>query len=202
MNSGGHAYRPDYVAAGLPEEVFGTLAAMKQGAEIEAKYRLEPGQRDAVVRKLGKPARVLRQRDVYFDVPGRVLRIREENGVTLITRKDAAQVTDDGIKSRHEVEMPIPADSVPILDDLLPWLGHRRLIEVRKERWEYDLEGFIVCVDKIDGLEPPDFVEIESSGGDMDALRAVRDSLGLKPEQAERRSYAWMLSETTAAGPS
>lgn len=175
---------------------------MKQGAEIEAKYRLEPGQRDALERRLGKPARVLNQRDVYFDVPGRVLRIREENGVTLVTRKDASVMTGDGIKSRHEVEMPIPPACVPLLDDLLPWLGHKHLIEVRKERWEYDLEGFIVCLDRIEGLEPPDFAEIESSGGDMDALRALRDELGLRPDQAEPRSYAWMVSETTSVGPS
>lgn len=175
---------------------------MKQGAEIEAKYRLEPGQREAIERKLGKPARVLRQRDMYYEVPGRVLRIREENGVTLVTRKDAASLTEDGIKSRHEVEMPIPADCVPVLDDLLPWLGHRRLVEVRKERREFDVEGFVVCLDRIDGLETPDFVEIESTGGDLDALRRVRDDLGLREDQGERRSYAWMVSEASSISPS
>lgn len=175
---------------------------MKRGAEVEAKYRLAPGQREAIERKLGRPARILTQRDTYYDVPGRVLRIRDENGLILVTRKDAAEVTEDGIKTRHEVEMPISGDCVPILDDLLPWLGHRRLIEVRKERWEYDIEGFVVCLDRIEGLEPPDFVEIESKDGDLAALRRVRDELGLREDQAERRSYAWMVSEATSISPS
>jgi adenylate cyclase class IV len=154
---------------------------MKHGPEVEAKYRLAPGQRAGIVALLGKPARVHRQLDVYFDVPGRVLRVRWE----------------DGIKSRLEVEIPLPAGMAPMLEDLLPWLGHRRLTEVRKERHEYDVEGFTVCLDRVEGLEPPDFVEIESAGGDLDALRALRDRLGLASGQVETRSYARMVSEAT-----
>jgi predicted adenylyl cyclase CyaB len=172
---------------------------MKQGAEIEAKYRLTPGQRTAIEGRLGKPARILRQRDVYFDVPDRVLRLREENGQTFITRKDASTVTPDGIKSRHEVETPFPAEAVPVLEDLLPWLGHRRLIEVCKERHEYDLDGFALCLDRIEGLAPGDFAEIESAGGSLDELRALRDELGLAETQAETRSYARMVAEATHA---
>jgi len=172
---------------------------MKQGAEIEAKYRLTPEQRTVIAGRLGEPARVLRQRDVYFDVPDRVLRLREENGHTFVTRKDASTVTPDGIKSRHEVETPLPADAVPVLEDLLCWLGHRRLIEVRKERHEFDLPGFVLCLDRIEGLSPGDFAEIESAGGSLDELRSLRDRLGLGESQAETRSYARMVAE--ASGP-
>jgi len=168
---------------------------MKQGTEIEAKFRLRPGQREAIVQALGKPARVLRQRDIYFDVPDRVLRIREENGIPHLTRKEAARYTDDGIKSRHEIEQLLPEGATALLEDLLPWLGHRRLTEVSKERHEYDVEGFSVCLDRIEGLDQPDFVEIESAGGDLDALRALRDRLGLAPEQSEPKSYARLVSE-------
>jgi len=175
---------------------------MKDGPEIEAKYRLRPGQRGAIAATLGHPARVHRQLDVYFDVPGRVLRVRWEDGKALLTRKDAASTSEDGIKSRHEVEVPLPGGAAPILEDLLPWLGHRRLTEVRKERHEYDLDGFVVCLDRIEGLDPPDFVEIESAGGGLDALRALRDRLGLAPDQCETRSYARLVAEAGGAAQS
>ncbi len=168
---------------------------MKHGPEVEAKYRLLPGQRAAIATQLGRPARILRQLDVYFDVPGRVLRVRWEDGKALLTRKDASTVSEDGIKSRHEVEIPLPVGAAPIFEELLPWLGHKRLTEVRKERHEYDLEGFIVCLDRIEGLASPDFMEIESAGGDLDALRALRDRLGIAAEQCETRSYARMVAD-------
>ncbi|MBU6430585.1 MAG: class IV adenylate cyclase [Cyanobacteria bacterium REEB65] len=171
---------------------------MKNAPEVEAKFRLRPGQRGLLLEHLGSPARILQQRDEYFEVPGRVLRVRFENDQPLLTRKDAAQFTSDGIKTRHEVEHPIPPDFVSPLEDLLEWLGHRRLLVVEKERREFDLPGFVVCLDAIQGLEPPDFVEIESAGGDAAALRRLRDELGLAPEQVEPRSYAALLAQESA----
>lgn len=175
---------------------------MKNAPEIEIKFCLRPGQRSALESRLGAPARVLEQRDRYFDVPGRVLRIRRENDEVLLTHKDRSTVSSDGIKSRHEVEYPLPVDFVPRLEALLGWLGHAPLIEVRKERHEYDLPGFVVCLDRVEGLDPPDFVEIESAGGDTEAMRKLRDDLGLAADQVERRSYAAMVAAARASAGS
>lgn len=168
---------------------------MKNAPEVEAKFRLRPGQREALLARLGEPDRLLEQHDDYFDVPNRVLRIRRENGQFLLTHKDPSVISDDGIKSRHEVEFPLPEVVIPRLEELLVWLGHERLISVSKHRAEYDVPGFVVCLDRIDGLELPDFVEIESAGGDPDALLRLRDDLGLAADQVELRSYAALVAE-------
>ncbi len=167
---------------------------MKNAPEVEAKFQLRPGQREALVAKLGEPARILEQHDDYFDVPGRVLRIRRENGQFLLTRKDPTTLSAAGIKSRHEVEYPLPETMVPQLEELLVWLGHERLMSVSKRRAEYEVPGFIICLDRIDDLELPDFVEIESAGGDPDALLRLRDDLGLAADQVECRSYAALVA--------
>ncbi len=169
---------------------------MKNAPEIEAKFQLRPGQKEALAARLGDPDRVLEQHDDYFDVPGRVLRIRRENGQLLLTRKDPTVISEDGIKSRHEVEYPLPESVVPRLEELIVWLGHERLTSVSKRRAEYDVPGFIICLDRIEGLEQPDFVEIESAGGDHDALLRLRDDLGLTADQVERRSYAALVAAT------
>lgn len=170
---------------------------MKDGAEIEAKYRLRPGDRERLVEMLGIPTRRLDQIDRYFEVPGRVLRLRNENGAWLLTRKDPTTIDAQGYKSRHEVELGLPAGMESVLEDLIQWLGHGFRLEVRKERLEFERTDHILCLDRIASLERPDFLELESKGADSTKMAAIARSLGLGPEQMERRSYATMVAKAT-----
>lgn len=166
---------------------------LKTGPEVEAKFRLQPGQSESIAAILGSPARTLTQVDTYYDAGDRVLRLRIENGRPYLTRKDAGTRTPDGIKTRHEVEQPLADETAALLSELLPWLGHKKLMEVAKQRREFEIDGFIVCLDTIAGLEPPDFAEIEAKGGDLIGLRALRDRLGLAEDQVVTSSYARLL---------
>ncbi|HEY9898055.1 MAG TPA: class IV adenylate cyclase [Pantanalinema sp.] len=171
----------------------------KRGFEIEAKFRLRPGQREAIAQALsGCSHERAVQEDRYFDAgPGRVLRLRQENGAWLITRKEAPTVSADGTKTRTEIETPIPVDLVEPLAEAFAWLGHRPLIVVRKVRDAYEIDGATVCLDRIEGLDD-DFAELEvlaqeaTAKGALDALRA---RFGLEEDQILLHSYARLLAE-------
>ncbi len=169
-----------------------------RGLEIEAKYRLRPGQRQALETFLAPyPYQRLVQEDQYYDVGERVLRLRWEEGKWLLTYKDKPQVTPQGVKVRREVEAPIPANFVPELDALLVWLGHRRLGRVRKTRDVYWVDGLTVTLDRIEGL-PDDYAELEITDrapGGAQRLAELRKRLGLREEQVELRSYARLVAE-------
>lgn len=176
----------------------------KRGFEIEAKFRLKPGQREAIAQALGGCGHQRHvQEDRYFDAgPGRVLRLRQEDGAWLITRKDAPTVAADGTKTRTEIETPIPETLVDSLAEAFAWLGHRPLIVVKKVRDAYEIDGATVCLDRIEGLED-DFAELEvlaedaSARGELDALR-VR--FGLSEDQILLESYARLLAERRGEG--
>lgn len=170
----------------------------KRGLEIEAKFRLRRGQREAIVHALaGAPHHRLDQEDRYFAVPGRVLRLRHEGEDWVMTRKDAPTITPDGTKVRTEIETPLPRDLVEALAETFAWLGHGPLMTVRKRRDEYVVEGVTVCLDRIEGLED-DYVELEVLATDIQAkerLHGLRARFGLDDDQVETRSYAKLLAE-------
>ncbi|MNK65405.1 CYTH domain protein [compost metagenome] len=171
---------------------------MGKGLEIEVKYRLKPGQRQAIAQALtGMEAERSEQEDQYYDVGDRVLRIRCENGRWLLTRKDRFQLTPDGTKIRPEVEVPIPDDFVSDLEALILWLGHDKLTRVRKVREAYQVEGVTVALDRIEGLSD-EFAEFEVLSDRPDAaakLTGLRERFGLTDEQVELSSYARLVAE-------
>lgn len=170
----------------------------KRGLEIETKFRLRPGQRAAIAQAIADaPHHGMDQEDRYFDVPGRVLRLRHEGDLWVMTRKDAPTVSPDGTKVRTEIETPVPAELAEALAETFAWLGHGPLLTVRKRRDEYDVDGVTVCLDRIEGLED-DYVELEVLASDAAAqerLRGLRERFGLSDDQVETRSYAKILAE-------
>ncbi len=175
---------------------------MGKGLEIEVKYRLEPGQREAIMEALaGMPCERSEQEDQYFDVGDRVLRIRCENGRWLMTRKGRFELTADGTKIRPEVEVPVPDAFVPELEALILWLGHEKLTRVRKIREAFDVDGVTVALDRIDGLDS-DFAEFEVLSDRPDAvqkLEGMRARFGLRDDQVEIKSYARLVAEAKGA---
>lgn len=165
--------------------------------EIEAKYRLRPGQRERLLDLL-PPGKTLRQEDRYFDVPDKVLRIRQENDDFLLTQKGEASFSAEGVKSREEEENPLSTAEVALLERLLPWMGHRELMTVSKTRTVFQREGALLCLDRVEGLG--DFLEIEANPGQgAEAVRRaaawLADAIGLAPEQIQRASYAKLLAD-------
>lgn len=171
---------------------------MGQGFEIEVKYRLKPGQREAIEAALtGLTPERFMQEDQYFDVGDRVLRIRCENGRWFLTRKGRYELTPDGTKIREEVDVPVPEAFVPELEALILWLGHERLTLVRKVRTAYRLDGVTVALDRIEGLEA-DFAEFEVLSDRPDAaqkLEGLRARFGLMDDQVELSSYAKLVAQ-------
>ncbi len=172
---------------------------MGKGLEIEVKYRLKPGQRQAIEDALaGTACEHWEQEDQYFDVGDRVLRIRQENGAWLLTRKGQFQLTAEGTKIRPEVEVPIPAPFVADLEALILWLGHAKLTRVRKSRDSYQVDGVTVALDRIEGLGE-DFAEFEVLSDRPDAasrLAGLRARFGLGDDQVELKSYARLVAES------
>jgi predicted adenylyl cyclase CyaB len=173
----------------------------KRGLEIEAKFRLKEGQREAIARRLADRFVARReQEDRYFDVGDRVLRLRREDASWVLTRKDPSRLSSDGTKIRTEIETPLPPELVEPLAETFAWLGHAPLITVRKARDEYAWEGVTVCLDRIEGLDR-DFAEIEvlsKEEGAIAQVAALREQLGLTEDQIERASYARLLAERLA----
>jgi adenylate cyclase class 2 len=176
-----------------------------KGLEIEVKFRLRPGQRQAIEKALeGLIPERSEQEDQYFDVADRVLRIRRENGHWLMTRKDRYQLSPEGAKIRHEVEVPIPEGFVSDLDALIQWLGHPRLTRVRKTRDSYRVEGVTVALDRIEGLSE-DFAELEvlsDNPGAASRLSGLKERFGLADGQVELKSYARLVAEASGTGGS
>lgn len=190
------------VDEGLGAHAWKAGAMEKRGLEIETKFRLKQGQREAIVAELaGATPHRAEQEDRYFDAPGRVLRLRHEGEGWVLTRKDAPTVTADGTKVRTEIETPVPAEFVGPLAETFAWLGHGPLLTVRKRRDEYQLDGVTLCLDRIEGLAD-DFLELEVLSTDAAAqerLTGLRERFGLANEQVETRSYAKLLADQASA---
>jgi predicted adenylyl cyclase CyaB len=173
-----------------------------KGLESEAKYRLRPGQYEEVAKALsGYEHHRSVQEDQYYDVGGRVLRLRRENGSWFLTYKDKPQVTSQGVKVRHEVETRLPKEFAPELDALIVWLGHRHLTKVQKTRDTYHVDGLTVTLDRVNGLVD-DYAELELLGNQPDGqpnglkrMAKLRERLGLTDDQIELRSYAKLVAE-------
>ncbi len=169
-----------------------------KGLEIEAKYRLRPGQREKIEKILsGYGHHQSVQEDQYYDAGGRVLRLRQENASWFLTYKDKSRVTPEGVKVRREVETPLPEVFVLELDALIVWLGHQHLTKVQKARDVYRVDNITVTLDRVKGLSE-DYAELELLGDQPDGLTRLarlREWLGLSDDQIELRSYAKLVAE-------
>ncbi len=181
------------------------------GWEVEVKV---PGRVDeALLRRLG--ARFLgeeRHRDTYFNAlhcdfaaTDQALRIRETPSGCYLTYKGPKQKGD--MKKRLEIEVGVEqtADGAK---DLLAALGYRPVATVSKTRRTWELEGVLVCLDRVDDVG--DFVELELESGGIGGTRqegngltgterrlwALLVRLGLDVSKATTASYLEMLLDS------
>jgi len=106
-------------------------------------------------------------------------------------------------KSREEIETPI--HSVEDVQAILDALGFEpaATVEKRRERWE--LSGYTVTLDDVEGLG--EFVEVEAETAAADEVVPIREgayevlrSLDLDPTEQIRTSYLGLLLSESGSG--
>lgn len=166
--------------------------------EVEAKIPLTPEQAGDLRNRLGEPQAKHTQRDVYLATAGLpvALRIRQDDEQAWVTLKTGFQMVA-GIKVREEIEPSIRPEEVPAWLRVFECLGFPRGLEVAKHRHEYDMGGFHVLIDEVEGLGT--FAEVEALAEDGEAAVAKLESaikaLGLDGLPRVSESYRELLAK-------
>jgi adenylate cyclase class 2 len=190
--------------------------------EVELKLRasheaVRPAIEEAGATRLARVSQV----DTYYDAPHRdfaetdeALRIREERRqssggdaptddespetetgpTTKLTYKGPLVDADSKTREEHETGV----DDADTARSIFAGLGFEPAAVVEKHRTFYELDGYTVTLDRVDGLG--EFVEVEAeteAEADVDAVREgafdVLDRLGLDPDEQIRTSYLGLL---------
>ena len=165
--------------------------------EVEAKFKVK--ELDSFESKLeeleAEFLSIVRQTDIYLGSrkvmrKGTGMRIRKEKTVdgevTMITFKGPRQRGE--YKSRTEIELEV--DDCDKAIALLEQLTFSPNLTIDKLRKMYELDGCLVCLDKVNRLGM--FIEIE--GPDDKTITSVREQIGLKDHRHLNRGYAHMMS--------
>ncbi len=140
------------------------------------------------------------QVDTYYSAPHRdfaetdeALRIRRLDGETRLTYKGPK--LDTQTKSREEFELEVGDDDT--MDSVLTSLGFEEFETVRKEREVYEVDGYHVLLDDVDGVG--EFVEVEREADEAslddarDGVKHVLEEVGLDPGDSITTSYLGLL---------
>jgi adenylate cyclase class 2 len=173
--------------------------------EVEVKIRADHETVRAALQETdARRVGTVEQSDVYYDAPHRdfaetdeALRLREEvspdSKETVLTYK--GPLVEEDSKTREEIETPLAARDE--FEAILDALGFEPAATVEKERERWQLDGYVVSLDRVNGLGQ--FVEVEAAAAE-DAIESTREgayavlrSLGLDPESQIRTSYLGLL---------
>ncbi|WP_430504838.1 class IV adenylate cyclase [Haloparvum sp. PAK95] len=183
--------------------------------EVELKVRADLDRVERRLEELDAADRgAKRQVDTYYDAPHRdfaetdeALRIREttplsgegeeddsdHDASTSLTYKGPLVEAASKTREEHETTVADPAEARAIFDGL----GFEPAAEVRKERHFYELDGYTVTLDDVEGAGR--FVEVEREA-DAESLEAVRrgaadvlERLGLDAADQIRTSYLGLI---------
>jgi predicted adenylyl cyclase CyaB len=166
------------------------------GIEIEAKWRVGERGHARLRRELGRIGgthhETVDETNTLFDTAdgalkrkGQVLRLRSiAGGPTIVTFKGPATYRD-GIKSREETETEV-ADG-RVIGAILAGLGFEALLDYRKTRETWQLDGALVALDTLDFGR---FVEIE---GTETQVRRVAAQLGLDLASTVEKGYPALM---------
>jgi adenylate cyclase class 2 len=183
--------------------------------EVEVKVRAAHDAVEVALADAGAAEReVVEQADTYYDAPHRAfaetdeaLRVRREtrDGETAARITYKGPKVDAASKTRREVETGVESgdDAAAIFDAL----GFEPAATVRKHRRHFELDGYTVTLDRVEGLG--EFVEVEMDveldGSEAkteseEAVEAAREGafdvlrrLDLDPDDGIRASYLELL---------
>jgi len=181
------------------------------GLELELKAPAHLGRVEARLKELGASLiDVVDEVDVYLQHPCRdftstdeALRLRRQGGLTTLTYKGPRLSSTGQVKARDEVEVSVSSFEAAL--EVLERLGFRKVAEVVKRRRVYELNGFKVYLDSVEGLGS--FVEVEcrSSPEELEKARSsifkLAKQLGIEVEKALDASYLEMYLERVGRAP-
>ena len=158
--------------------------------EIEIKFALKD--RPAIVQKLRDLGAERLYPETFEDnivldrrgelrTRGALLRVRKFGRYALATYKGPMSI-EGGIKSREEVQTGV--ESFELAIQLFDSLGFKPVFRYQKYREVWRVRDTEVVLDR---TPIGDYFEIE---GQLDAIRALAEELGMNPEQGIRQTYA------------
>ena len=167
--------------------------------EVEAKVRLSDKDCKRLPKAIlafAKPLGVSTKKDQYYGNGAFDLRIREENGVAVLTIKHRKR--ERGIEMNEETEIPIPR-AAP-WDRMLRQNGFPLKAKKEKRCQAFQYGKFRIELNTVKGLGH--FLEIERLvKGESEVLEAKKDlvalfrKLGFGPATFERKLYLELLAE-------
>lgn len=177
--------------------------------EVEVKVRADHAAvREALDDRSADRLGAVTQVDTYYDAPHRdfaetdeAVRVRREQSGgddrAILTYKGPLLEAESKSREEHETVVADPES----IESILEGMGFEPAATVNKERDRYELEGYAVTLDSVDGLG--EFVEVETETSDddiadaRDGVRELLGSLGLDPAEQIRTSYLGLLLEST-----
>jgi adenylate cyclase, class 2 len=172
--------------------------------EIEMKARLdEPTQIRKKILALGaKRIKKTRQRDTWFGSICLIkkvgypfmVRVRREGRGTYITYKSVA-TKQDGVY--QELEYPVPDNAQA--ESMFKAMGLDEIVVIEKQREQFKLQGFTVCLDNIKGLGK--FIEAELTGAEdpdilQEKIKTFFIKLGVKKAAIQKKGYINLLLQS------
>lgn len=182
---------------------------MDASLEVEQKYRVENFVSiESSLKILAcEPMVAESQCDIYlrhpsrdFGITGEAFRVRETNGISLVTYKGVKE--PGAVKIREELEIPLAEGTKEQWLTVLERLGFQRVAEVRKARrsTRIEINGIMITV-SLDSVEQLGcFVELEAIVNDRTTLEATQSTIQqladkLQVHRIEPRSYLRQLLE-------
>ena len=180
--------------------------------EVELKVEADHDTvRSALADAGAEPVDHVRQVDTYYDAPHRefaetdeALRLREETDLdagetaTAMTYKGPLVEAESKTREEHETAVADADAAAGILDGL----GFEPAATVEKERERFELEGYTVTLDVVEGLGSFVEVEREAPESDIEEVRTgaqeLLHDLRLDPDDQLRTSYLGLLLDGDA----
>lgn len=154
----------------------------KKNLDLQAVHKESSDEHDLYLRHEGDVNRVL------------VLRIRRKKSGAVLTFKGKS-TGDDTAWTDADLPLADPDN----LQKLLLASGYMEVVEIKKHRERYDLEGFEVNFDEIESLGT--FIEIEGRGEESDRaaveekITELLSGLGIQKDDIIRKGYVPLMLE-------
>ncbi len=131
---------------------------------------------------------------IYYDTPdralttsGKVIRLRKEGDVSVLTYKERSDSTE-GIKVMEEHESIV--EDFEAVQLILSGLGYVPTLNIRKVRTQYQLGKVHIVIDEMldDHSNIPEFIEVEA--GSLEEVEEIAGKLGFDKSRLSNMSVA------------
>lgn len=122
-----------------------------------------------------------------------ILRIRNSNGIFMLTLKKQLENELDNIEKEIIVNDPIQTQ------DILEYMGYHEVVRVNKNRLQCRLDGVTICLDEVEKLGS--FIEVEKITDENNSMEVQKnlynllESLGIQKEARVFKGYDTLIEE-------